>query len=264
MMLARRRERVDSSKEVVVRRDVLSRSVPMRADTFDGMMTRAKRTTTSGKEMTSTGKEMTSTGKEMTFTGKEMTSTGKEIIFPGREITCSDKRMTARDRATTRAGEVEVGRGRLRTLSGRGMTSPGREMTSSGREMTSSGREMTSSGRETIPSGRETIPSGRETIPSGRETTSSDGKWFPHADARVSSVDLRHAAKRSEHITGVPSQQAHPSGFIEPVLGSANVKVAPSPSSLSALIQPPCRRTIRWTSASPTPVPSNSLAEWSL
>src|ERR1017187_5236680 len=48
-----------------------------------------------------------------------------------------------------------------------------------------------------------------------------------------------------------------------PGRGRLNEKVAPSPTLPSAHTSPPCRWTMRWTSASPTPVPSNSWLEWS-
>src|SRR3984893_2655859 len=42
---------------------------------------------------------------------------------------------------------------------------------------------------------------------------------------------------------------------------SVKKKVAPDPTSPSAQIRPPCRRTTRSTVANPMPVPSNSLTE---
>src|SRR5579883_1224030 len=45
--------------------------------------------------------------------------------------------------------------------------------------------------------------------------------------------------------------------------GMVNRNVAPWPTEPSAITVPPCRRTMRWTVASPTPCPGNSSARWS-
>src|SRR5690606_34393095 len=44
---------------------------------------------------------------------------------------------------------------------------------------------------------------------------------------------------------------------------SVKKKVAPSSGAASAQTSPPCRRMMRWTIASPTPVPGKSVSAWS-
>src|SRR5947208_16139375 len=85
-----------------------------------------------------------------------------------------------------------------------------------------------------------------------------------HHHDGVEDLVLFEGAKRQGFVTRVVFDQQYALLTHERSLSSSVKKnTAPWSTLASAQILPPCRRTMRCTVASPTPVPSNSLGRWS-